>query len=170
MTATAQQAIDALSELRLKVRCPPEFEPKQQTAQLLAYADDLAEYHVEDVRLACKAIARNQRWWPSLAEVLDACEAERTLREARAKAKRLPPPDGADPWSLPWQQLGVGLSIVRGQCLLDAGTGDADTARRRFNGIVARRGLPGAARLADAAYRPGGDHKAMLQVLEENAA
>jgi hypothetical protein len=166
---TRQQALEALDTLRLRARPAAGVELRDQTAKLVLLADDLTEHDAADVAQALRQLGRRLRTFPSLAEIVDAIEAERDMRRAREKARALPPPDMADPWALPWQALGIGLQIARGQCLLETGHHDVAAAQARFNDLVHALGFQAAKRIADERYHPGGDHKQTLQALDEAA-
>jgi hypothetical protein len=128
-------------------------------------ARELTRYDARDVEAGTLAWARRSKWWPTLAELIEAAETERHARDARAAIRALPPP--SDWWSAPWQQLGIGLQIARGQCALEEV--NTSVARSRFERVVDRLGLARAKSVADGAYKPGGDHRAILAALEQAA-
>lgn len=76
-------AAHQLSQLRV-LTASRERNEKDTEIMALAYVDRLAEYPEDVVRAACNAWANAERFWPTWAELKDACDRR---MEGRAKIR-----------------------------------------------------------------------------------
>lgn len=157
----------SLTRLRQMVALPASIQADDMDLQLVDYTLACSKHDPRDVEAACLHWAETQRWWPALADLLQAvrdCKFNREARQrAAAESRKLADVTGAtDYWSLHHMALGTGLLVLQGQILLEGL--DKNSAADWFNEAVAKIGFEQAKSIANAAYTPG-HHGAILPAI-----
>lgn len=84
MTASVDHCSRCLTRLRGMVRLPKDMVAADLDMQLADYIRALGRFAPQDVENGCIAWAERSKWWPALADLLDAVRDAQAAREGRA--------------------------------------------------------------------------------------
>lgn len=105
-TPTLQTVVNALASLSLVCQRRSSLSEQEATAQLRALAGELVEFPSECVDRAVKAYGRENKWMPTLSEILpyverEADEMRRVQRRLQAMLNQRREPKRSKPWQPP---------------------------------------------------------------------